>query len=209
MTTDSAQPVPHDLLWGMGPHLLPAQAPDWARQVLAQGQPVVVRRQRLASGWLAVGIRGARREQRYATELHQHQVRACITPEQAARQPAHGSWPALLALAALRPRLDSQPLSWGVTGSVGFALATGIAVLHSASDLDLLLRTPTAMSRSVARDWLKLFDAVDCRVDVQLETPHGAVALREWAGAASRVLLKSATGAALVEDPWQALEPLV
>ncbi|WP_394353316.1 hypothetical protein [Metapseudomonas otitidis] len=35
---------PHDLLWGLAPDHLPAEAPAWARQVLAAGQPVVVRR---------------------------------------------------------------------------------------------------------------------------------------------------------------------
>jgi len=39
-------------------------------------------------------------------------------------------------------------------------------------------------------------------VDMQLQTSFGAVALREWAGSSSRVLLKNATGACLVTDPW-------
>jgi phosphoribosyl-dephospho-CoA transferase len=42
-----------------------------------------------------------------------------------------------------------------------------------------------------------------CRVALQLETPLGGVALREWAGTSPRVLLKSASGARLVSDPWE------
>jgi len=37
-------------------------------------------------------------------------------------------------------------------------------------------------------------------------TPSGGVALREWAGDSARVLLKCATGARLIEDPWAARE---
>ncbi|WP_277322642.1 phosphoribosyl-dephospho-CoA transferase MdcG domain-containing protein, partial [Pseudomonas viridiflava] len=42
-------------------------------------------------------------------------------------------------------------------------------------------------------------------VDLQLQTPFGAIALREWAGTSRRVPLKTATGAHLVIDPWQAV----
>ena len=48
-------------------------------------------------------------------------------------------------------------------------------------------------------------DKAVCAVDLQLQTPFGAVALREWAGASRRVLLKTVSGAHLVIDPWQAV----
>ncbi|MEX5452706.1 phosphoribosyl-dephospho-CoA transferase, partial [Stutzerimonas stutzeri] len=48
-------PRPHDLLWGMRPEQLPADAPAWAVAVLAAGQPVVVRRAVVAPGQVAVG----------------------------------------------------------------------------------------------------------------------------------------------------------
>ena len=48
-----------------------------------------------------------------------------------------------------------------------------------------------------------LLDEAPGRVDLQLETPQGAVALREWAGEAPRVLLKTQDGPLLVSDPWQ------
>ena len=48
-------------------------------------------------------------------------------------------------------------------------------------------------------------DKAACSVDLQLQTPFGAVALREWAGPSRRVLLKTTSGAHLVIDPWQAV----
>jgi phosphoribosyl-dephospho-CoA transferase len=41
---------------------------------------------------------------------------------------------------------------------------------------------------------------------MQLQTPFGAVALREWAGSSNRVLLKNASQACLVLDPWNPQE---
>jgi phosphoribosyl-dephospho-CoA transferase len=109
----------------------------------------------------------------------------------------------LQALEQLRPVL--APLTWGVTGSAGFELATGIEALHAMSDLDLILRTPKPLGRDAARELLATLDKAVCAVDMQLQTPFGAVALREWAGASPRVLLKTARGAHLVTDPWQAV----
>ncbi|MDH4557764.1 malonate decarboxylase holo-ACP synthase [Pseudomonas sp. BN417] len=198
-------PRPHDLLWGMTPDQLPADAPGWAVQALAAGHPVVVRRALCASGDVAVGIRGASREQRLAAIMSVRSIQRLSSPEQIAQR-VPGDLPSLRALAELKPLLDKTGLAWGPTGGVGFQLATGIAVLHEASDLDLLLRTPTCFSRQQAHELLATLADSPCRIDLQLETPNGAVALREWAGDSRRVLLKCAEGARLVDNPWLPLE---
>lgn len=200
---------PHDLLWGMTSAMLPDDAPGWALQVLDQGLPVVVRRAGCTQGWVAVGVRGDGRERRYAALMRTQDVTQVASPEQIVAHAQLGlaaCWPALDALASVARVLDSSHLAWGPTGGVGYQLATGIEVLHADSDLDLLLRTPQPLARQAARDLLEILDCAPCRVDVQLETPGGAVALREWAGPARRVLLKATNGARLVIDPWAALE---
>ncbi|MFH7391390.1 phosphoribosyl-dephospho-CoA transferase MdcG domain-containing protein, partial [Pseudomonas syringae group genomosp. 7] len=45
-----------------------------------------------------------------------------------------------------------------------------------------------------------------CRVDVQLQLDHAAVALREWARPTGRVLHKTSEGARLDADPWHRVE---
>ncbi|WP_313464515.1 malonate decarboxylase holo-ACP synthase, partial [Stutzerimonas nitrititolerans] len=197
---------PHDLLWGLTPAQLPADAPAWVRQVLAAGQPVVVRRALVASGQVAVGVRGASRDQRFATTLEVSRVLRRVGPEQLVERLPAGVLPAFKALALLKPFLDELGLVWGVTGSVGYQLASGVEAAHVESDLDLLLRTPQPLSRQLAGELQRLLDEAPCAVDLQLETPSGGVALREWAGDSARVLLKCATGARLIEDPWAARE---
>ena len=199
-------PRPHDLLWGMTPAQLQADAPAWAHEVLIAGQPVVVRRAMVENGQLAVGLRGSSRDQRYASVMPARSVLRKVRPEQLVERLPVSDLPALLALKQLKPNMDALGLCWGVTGSVGFQLATGLPTAHTDSDLDLLLRTPIELPRHKARTLLGLLDEAACRVDLQLETPSGAIAMREWAGSASRVLLKCVTGARLVENPWDQAE---
>ena len=198
------QPQAHDLLWGLSADQLDVGAPDWARDVLAAGQPVVVRRSPAPRGQVAVGVRGRSREQRYASWMPLAAISRRITPEQLT---GNGAGPdalsALRALTWLAPQLDVLDLVWGVTGGVGYQLATGQPVVHANSDLDLLLRAPQPLERTVAAELLGLLDRAPCRVDLQLETPAGAIALREWGGPAPQVLLKTHQGPRLVADPWQ------
>nr|WP_314874043.1 malonate decarboxylase holo-ACP synthase [uncultured Pseudomonas sp.] len=195
----------HDLLWGMAPDQLPADAPAWARQVLLAGQPVVVRRAVAGAGRVAVGVRGGQRAERLAVEMPVASIQRRCSPEQL-RSEGRAELATLQALHAVTPFMDSLGLSWGPTGGVGYQLATGIAVLHQGSDLDLVLRTPAALTRIDAKALYQALCAAPCRIDLQLETPYGAVALAEWAGPSKRVLLKSRHGACLVSDPWSALE---
>ncbi|WP_432217955.1 malonate decarboxylase holo-ACP synthase [Pseudomonas kribbensis] len=196
----------HDLLWGMTPAQLPADAPQWAIDSLAAGQPVVVRRALSEDGFVAVGVRGRLREQRLAACMPVDSIACRVSPEALCHVESERDLPVMQVLRQLRPVLDDCGWIWGVSGSAGFELASGFAAMHEASDLDLILRTPQLITRNQARKLVAVFDQAICRVDMQLQTPFGAVALREWAGNTSRVLLKNAHEACLVSDPWNPQE---
>lgn len=199
-------PLAHDLLWGMTPAQLPADAPAWAIAALAAGQPVVVRRALSEEGLVAVGVRGVLREQRLAAFMPLDSIACRVSPEALCQVECERDLPVMQALKQLRPILDDCGWVWGVSGSVGFELASGFAAMHAASDLDLILRAPQMITRNQARKLVELFDQAVCRVDMQLQTPFGAVALREWASGSARVLLKNAHQAALVTNPWHPQE---
>ena len=94
-------------------------------------------------------------------------------------------------------------MTWGITGSVGFALATGSVAMRPDSDLDLLLRVARPMSRREATELEATLQIFPVRIDVQVDTSRGAFALSEWASGRRRVLLKTNGGPILVDDPWQ------
>jgi phosphoribosyl-dephospho-CoA transferase len=202
---NSCLPVlPHDLLWGLSVADVPADAPAWVTEVVGAGQPVVVRRAQVAEGLVAVGVRGQSRDQRYAMAMRLTDITRRVRPEELleAVDIQGADWPAVRALRHIRPVMDAVGLPWGVAGSVGFELASGTAVLHQDSDLDLILRASTFFSREQAAALVDALEGAMCRIDLQLQTPSGAVALREWAGPARQVLLKADDAARLVTNPW-------
>jgi phosphoribosyl-dephospho-CoA transferase len=202
--------APHDLLrLGERAALRSARAiPEWVREALQEAPFVVVRRVLSGRGTIPVGVRGSTRNARFAASLGWEAIVARVTPEQLARQRAWrvGSREApiasLTALERLADPLDRFGLAWGPTGSVGFELATGVAVAHSQSDLDLVVRAQTPLSRGLAKELERLVSAVPVRVDVQIETPQGAIALAEYTAGPSKLLLRTRRGPRLVTDAW-------
>lgn len=202
---------PHDVL---RLHRLPVHdgEPAWVREAFQRAPFAVVRRAQSAPGFVAVGIRGANRAQRYGTWVEDADVEFAVPPEAlVAQEPASGRerLPAFSVLAELRraPCLPGRYV-WGPAGSVGFELATGVPTATGSSDLDLLVRAPERLDRAAAvhllAELLALAQHAGVRVDVQLETPAGGVALAELAGGKSHVMARANTGASLVTDPWAA-----
>ena len=212
MSIPDEQFNPHDLLWVREPadvRSISEEVPAWASRAWLSVAPVVVRRAAVGEGGLVpVGLRGHARHERFAACVAREHIARRVTPEALAQ--AHG-WrtgaaladlPCVRALSRVAPELDELRLTWGITGSVGFALASGVSTLRPDSDLDLLLRAPHPLSRDEARALFALLQAAPARIDMQVDTGHGGFALAEWAGQADRVLLKTASGPLLVTDPW-------
>ena len=198
-----AQYRPHDLLWGLTPDGLSPEAPAWAAEVVQAGLPVVVRRAVPETDLIPVGLRGTTRAERLAAWLEPAAVRRQISPDALRVSTDCRDLPVFSTLAFIEPLLDDLGLPWGPTGAAGYELASGWPALHAGSDLDLLIRCATPLSRDQARALLtSLQGQALCRLDILLETPLGGVALADWAGDASRVLLKTTAGPRLVGDPW-------
>jgi phosphoribosyl-dephospho-CoA transferase len=209
---------PHDLLWIADPAALTfgGDRPAWARPGWLGRAPVVVRRAPREPGLLPVGLRGRARHERCAAQVAERQVVRATTPEDVLagwqRRPSAGDDEAevgqrhelacLVALAAVARAWSAAPLAWGVTGGVGFSLASGLDTLRPDSDLDLLVRAPMAADAAVLRRLARVLPSQPGRVDVQVETGRGAFALAEWLRTGGTVLLRTDDGPAIVDDPW-------
>ncbi|ENX41387.1 malonate decarboxylase holo-ACP synthase [Acinetobacter sp. NIPH 2100] len=192
----------HDLLWGMSPHMLPDNVPDWAIQVLLEQKPVVVRRGMTKIHMIPVGIRGEQRNQRFATEMPTQAIIKTVSPESLLAKNL-AFFPHLQhKLQQIYTTMQSFALPWGYTGSVGYELATGLKTVNQNSDVDLLIRTEQFISKSEAQIILTALENLGINIDVQLQTPLGGVALKEWARTAGEVLLKQNDKAVLVKNPW-------
>lgn len=201
---------PHDLL---RLHRLPQfdGEPAWVRGAFERAPYAVVRRALAANGFVAIGLRGVERSQRYGTWVHLDDIETAVPPEALARLAPlaeRNALPAFTALAALqRDTVGAlRRFVWGPTGSTGFELATQAPTVTLSSDLDLLIRAPEKLSHDTAIQLLNQLQTIaqraGIRVDAQLETPAGGVALAEWAADKARVMARHARGPQLVTDPW-------
>jgi phosphoribosyl-dephospho-CoA transferase len=210
-TTADERPLrPHDLLWFVDAAAITAvePLPAWASSDWLRRAPLVVRREHTGPERIAVGLRGTTRSERFAAYLTPDAVHRCVSPEDLARRQVwregngYGECDALVTLAALAPLLDATGLVWGPTGSVGFALASGLPVLRRDSDLDLVLRAPERLSSEQRAVLARLGAGALCRLDVQIDTGHGAFAFAEYIAGQRRILLRTNSGPLLTEDPW-------
>jgi len=204
---------PHDLVRLRDVRDVAAEGdlPSWATAALATLPLVVVRRARAPDGLVAIGIRGRLRHQRAAAMVRRAAVVERIAPERLA---ADAAWrrirssprpqiPALGALEAVSVLLGGLDVAWGPTGSVGFELAGGVPAAWPDSDLDLLVRRGSPWPIAAARGALAALDRLAVRTDVQIETPLGSIALREYARDRAPLLLRTLDGPRLVADPWR------
>ena len=172
-----------------------------AQQWNAQ-QPVVVRRDVMQQDLIPIGVRGSARHQRAAGWVRREDVMRIDTPEELIARASDSVFRALpTVLALMQQHQQRWSWQWGVTGSTGFALATGLPVLHATSDLDLLIRAPLPLQAEEFTAWQQQLARLPCRTDTQIETPVGAFALNEWLRE-GRVLLKTARGPRLTQLPW-------
>ncbi len=198
---------PHDLLHirGMEDLFSALPFPGWAEEAIQQVPWVVVRRAAAGPGRVPVGIRGRERGQRFAAWLSKDKILQVVPPA-ALIDPAN--WKAgyqtglplpLTSLRSITPVLRSTGYQWGPTGSLAFELATGFPSTKAGSDLDIMLEVPVYISVAVARSLLARLEALSpVRLDVQINTPVGGVALKEYCKA-DRVLVKTAIAPVLRE----------
>jgi phosphoribosyl-dephospho-CoA transferase len=200
----TSTPRPHDLLWLTTRDALEGISEAWVESAWHIGLPVVVRRDVDANGRIPVGVRGLKRDQRAAGWVNPQNVARVVSPEQLAvendllRSPFITQPPVQVAVQLSR---QSWPWTWGITGSTGYALATGIPVIHADSDLDLIIRAPLPLLPADLAFWQSQLSDALCRADTQVDTPEGGFALAEWLRD-GKTLLKTAQGPRLVSDPW-------
>jgi phosphoribosyl-dephospho-CoA transferase len=192
-------------------HALHASAPlpAWVSAEWMARVPVVVRRERVdGTALIPVGLRGRERSERLGAYLESGAVLRRLSPGMLTRQaawlqmPGLEHLPATAALKRIAPLLDTSGLRWGPTGSMGFALASGLPVLREQSDLDIVVYCGAPFTRDQERMLADMLDGQACRIDMQIDTGHGGFAFAEWIRSHRRVLLKTGQGPFLTSDPW-------
>jgi len=194
-----------DLFHGLPFPGLEGATPPWAKESLQLAPWIVIRRAAGKDGLIPVGVRGRERGLRFATWLSPDRILNVISPKMLISSTnwkmtyPNGLPQPIQSLRAITPFLQASVCSWGPTGSVAFELATGIPSIKDASDLDLVLEMPKPITVPAARSLLTVMEALSSvRLDVQMNTPAGAVALKEYCKSGN-VLVKTALAPVLRE----------
>jgi phosphoribosyl-dephospho-CoA transferase len=184
-----------------------APAPQWVEESLRKSPFVVVRRDRATGKQIPVGVRGAERNQRWATFCHPKFVKSIVTPPQLLRRTVAISrsdlMPAFRAFTILKSRWMDFNRPWGPGGSVGFELATGTHAVKPESDLDIVLYAERRMTAEEAKSLCDRAMDLPAVVDIRVETPACGFSLIEYAQTeSSSILLRTPSGHLLGDDPW-------
>lgn len=198
---------PHDLvrIQGIEDLFLGRPFPDWVQAALLLAPYAVVRRAEITAEGIPGGVRGAERGQRCAAWIPVDKILEVITPDSLVypdNWKAHHSAVVPATIQTLReitPIMQATGYKWGPTGSTGFELATGIPSIKNTSDLDLVINLPVKITIEQANMLLlRLEKTALVRLDVQLNTPAGGVALKEYI-LGKKVLVKTSTAPILQE----------
>lgn len=195
---------PHDLvrIQGMEDLYSGYPFPDWVEEALLKAPYAVVRRAEHTDG-IPVGIRGIERGQRCAAWARTEKIMEVIRPYSLV-DPAQWkvSYPVTVpatiqTLKMITPFMQAAAYEWGPTGSSGFELATGIPSIKDTSDLDLVINFPERITIAQAGSLLDQLEGLSLvRMDVQMNTPAGGVALKEYI-LGGQVLVKTSTAPVL------------
>lgn len=111
----------------------------------------------MPAGKVAIGIRGKTRGERYGTAIPREWIHSVITPESLVQESVWRGWQrqkafpqtidSIQALASLFSKI-----SWGIGGSLGYELATGLPTLSARSDIDIMLYPLKRFSMKSAQD---------------------------------------------------------
>ncbi|APX72343.1 malonate decarboxylase holo-ACP synthase [Companilactobacillus allii] len=187
------------------------EIPDWVIDSLEKTPLVIVRRGEIIDNKVPVGVRGVKREQRFAGFILIDSVIDVLTPQSL----VNNSWdklsedrfelPAIKALDQVSKILKDY--NFGIGGSVGFELASGQATAKMTSDLDLIWYESTRLSHEEAFKLLKKLNQFGVHADFQVVHGQKGFSLEEFVNSSSdTILVKTANGPILSNDPWSEIE---
>ena len=195
---------PHDLLKIRSIKDLTGNLPDWTLKMFPESMTVVVRRSPIVDDKIPVGIRGMKREQRLASFVNRADVVRVTTPYELVQKQlwktARQDIPAINALPAVSEILKNY--RWGISGSVGFELATATHTAKMSSDLDLVWQAENPLSQNEAKELLKKLNQFGVHADLQVIQGGNGFSLEEYSQSKSTIMMKTLTGPILVENPW-------
>jgi phosphoribosyl-dephospho-CoA transferase len=199
----------HDLIYGIKKEEIVLDQnenyPSWFSKLEAP-YFAVIRRDKKRGGFIPIGIRGKRKDERLAAFVLYQSFYQIISPtfitQNALWQkyPFLQEYPSFKELDSIAHFFTALKVSWGITGSLGYELITKIPCITKQSDLDIIvtLKKPDHELLLSMKNYIQNYPFID----LQIQTPIGAFSLKEWKEDRCPILLKTDEGAFLTNKLW-------
>jgi|SRR5690625_215361 len=171
--------------------------PNWVDASIKRAPFVVIRRVHSEGGFIPVGIRGTRRDERFAAFVHVNNIVDTFSPEQIAqaRDWIHHDKEIFFYLEQIENIMNDNAIDWGPVGSVGFELVSKVPTVNDKSDIDLIIRHPSTLTPELAKEIVDELNQLPVLTDIQVETVEGSFSLKEYAYCKGKpILLKTKNG---------------
>jgi len=154
------------------------ERPDWLQTELPAQQFAVVRRMEVTD-IVPIGIRGSNRSQRCAAFINRTAIVNTIPcTDLVAKIAVFQNYWYYPYLQKLQESLSEH--EWGITGSIGFEIATGMNVTTEQSDIDISIYVDE-MNWGILANIYEKIQRIYPRIDVQIEVAQvGCVLLNDF-----------------------------
>lgn len=169
--------------------------PEWVLTEKTAKNIAVVRRMKTLENVVPIGFRGNERTKRFAALTPLDNIQKVITPEQT----AFGQIPKSHEQTIVHLRQLCRGIRWGIGGSVGFTMATGIHACTEESDIDVILYKERMESLKPLQRLHEQVQQLNHQVDLQVEVANFGACLLNELVTSTTVLLRTGTGVFLVQ----------
>lgn len=169
--------------------------PSWVTTAPTAKNIAVVRRMKTLEHVVPIGFRGKDRTERFGAFALKDHITKVITPKEA----LHGVAPSSHKQTIHQLRTIFKNTCWGIGGSIGFTMATGIQACTASSDVDVVLYAERFAALQPLQQLHEAIQTLAHRVDVQVEIPALGSCLLNELVTSSSVLLRTGTGVFLME----------
>lgn len=169
--------------------------PDWVFSEDTAKNIAVVRRMKTMEHVVPIGLRGKNRTERFGAFALKDNIFKVITPKEA----ACGVAPPSHEQTINQLRSIFKDTCWGIGGSVGFTMATGIQACTASSDVDVVLYLERFEALRPLQLLYEEIQRLTHQIDVQIEiSALGSCLLNELV-TSSNVLVRTGTGVFLMK----------
>lgn len=156
--------------------------PSWVNDAIRKNPYVIVRRAFSPAPYIPIGIRGEKRNERFAAYVRESEQLQIIHPEFFIYEELWRDKKGTIFkhLHTIREIMENEGVVWGIIGSVAYELVTNTPCTTDSSDIDLIVRYTPQLSMERCKRIIEKCNDIPIKIDVQIEFDRKACSMKEY-----------------------------